>query len=84
MGFQRYVDYALDVPMYFVKRGEIYHDVAGASFRDLLAGQLAAFPGRTGDSVRLGQSHLDDFSGGAAEALSRNAGARMPGPRPSC
>src|ERR1700691_1611690 len=45
MGFERYVDYALDVPMYFVKRGEIYHDVAGASFRDLLAGQLAALPG---------------------------------------
>ncbi len=45
MGFERYVDYALDVPMYFVKRGEIYHDVAGASFRDLLAGRLAALPG---------------------------------------
>jgi glutamate--cysteine ligase len=45
MGFERYVDYALDVPMYFVKRGEIYHDVAGASFRDLLKGKLAALPG---------------------------------------
>jgi glutamate--cysteine ligase len=45
MGFERYVDYALDVPMYFVKRGETYHDVAGASFRDLLAGKLAALPG---------------------------------------
>lgn len=45
MGFERYVDYALDVPMYFVKRGAIYHDVAGASFRDLLAGKLAALPG---------------------------------------
>jgi glutamate--cysteine ligase len=45
MGFERYVDYALDVPMYFVKRGSVYHDVAGASFRDLLAGQLAALPG---------------------------------------
>jgi glutamate--cysteine ligase len=45
MGFERYVDYALDVPMYFVKRGEVYHDVAGASFRDLLAGRLAALPG---------------------------------------
>ncbi len=45
MGFDRYVDYALDVPMYFVKRGETYHDVAGASFRDLLAGKLAALPG---------------------------------------
>ncbi|MBI3274944.1 MAG: glutamate--cysteine ligase, partial [Methylocystis sp.] len=45
MGFERYVDYALDVPMYFVKRGEVYHDVTGASFRDLLAGQLAQLPG---------------------------------------
>jgi glutamate--cysteine ligase len=45
MGYERYVDYALDVPMYFVKRGEVYHDVAGASFRDLLAGRLAALPG---------------------------------------
>lgn len=45
MGFERYVDYALDVPMYFVKRGDTYHDVAGASFRDLMAGKLAALPG---------------------------------------
>jgi len=45
MGFERYVDYALDVPMYFVKRGAHYHDVAGASFRDLLAGRLATLPG---------------------------------------
>ncbi len=45
MGFERYVDYALDVPMYFVKRGGVYHDVAGASFRDLLAGRLPQLPG---------------------------------------
>ena len=45
MGFERYVDYALDVPMYFVKRGATYHDVAGASFRDLLTGTLPALPG---------------------------------------
>jgi glutamate--cysteine ligase len=45
MGFERYVDYALDVPMYFVKRGSVYHDVAGASFRDLLDGRLTALPG---------------------------------------
>jgi glutamate--cysteine ligase len=45
MGFERYVDYALDVPMYFVKRGESYIDVSGQSFRDLLAGKLAALPG---------------------------------------
>jgi glutamate--cysteine ligase len=44
MGFESYVDYALDVPLYFVKRGDVYHDVAGASFRDLLAGKLAALP----------------------------------------
>ncbi len=44
-GFERYVDWALDVPMYFVKRGATYHDVAGASFRDLLAGRLAQLPG---------------------------------------
>jgi glutamate--cysteine ligase len=45
MSFERYVDYALSVPMYFVKRGDIYHDVAGADFRDLLRGKLAALPG---------------------------------------
>jgi glutamate--cysteine ligase len=45
MGFERYVDYALDVPMYFVKRGDVYHDVAGTSFRDLMQGKLAALPG---------------------------------------
>ncbi len=40
MGFERYVDYALDVPMYFVKRGDEYIDVSGKSFRDHLAGKL--------------------------------------------
>src|ERR1700704_3474932 len=37
MGFERYTDYALGVPMYFVKRDETYVDVSGQSFRDLLA-----------------------------------------------
>ncbi|MBC8013462.1 MAG: glutamate--cysteine ligase [Methyloceanibacter sp.] len=45
MGFERYVDYALDVPMYFVYRDGRYIDAAGASFRDFLAGKLGAFPG---------------------------------------
>jgi glutamate--cysteine ligase len=40
MGFERYVDYALDVPMYFLKRGASYNDVSGRSFRDHLAGRL--------------------------------------------
>ncbi len=45
MSFERYVDYAISVPMYFVKRGDIYHDVSGGDFRDLLQGKLAALPG---------------------------------------
>ncbi len=45
MGFERWVDYALDVPMYFVKRGDRYIDVAGQSFRDLMAGRLSGLPG---------------------------------------
>jgi glutamate--cysteine ligase len=45
MGFERYVDYALDVPMYFVKRGDRYIDVAGQSFRDLMQGRLPGLPG---------------------------------------
>jgi hypothetical protein len=45
MGFERYVDYALSVPMYFIKRGDEYIDVAGSSFRDLLAGKLPSLPG---------------------------------------
>jgi glutamate--cysteine ligase len=45
MGYERWTDYALDVPMYFVKRGSRYIDVSGRSFRDLLAGKLAECPG---------------------------------------
>jgi glutamate--cysteine ligase len=45
MGFERWVDYALDVPMYFIKRGDRYIDCAGTSFRDLLAGRNPAAPG---------------------------------------
>ena len=45
MGFERYVDYALSVPMYFIKRGADYVDVAGSSFRDLMAGKLSSLPG---------------------------------------
>jgi glutamate--cysteine ligase len=42
--FERYVDWALDVPMYFVKRDR-YHDVTGSSFRDLMEGRLEQLPG---------------------------------------
>ena len=45
MGFERYIDYALDVPMYFVHRKGIYLDASGKSFRDFLAGNLDVVPG---------------------------------------
>lgn len=45
MGFERYVDYVLDVPMYFVYRNGAYIDALGQSFRDFLKGELPALPG---------------------------------------
>ena len=53
-GFERYVDYMLDVPMYFVYRDERYIDAAGQSFRDFIAGKLPAYPGE--------KPHLGDWS----------------------
>ncbi len=44
-GFEAYVEYLLDVPMYFVYRDGAYHDVAGASFRDFMAGKLQGLEG---------------------------------------
>ncbi len=44
-GYERYADYALDVPMYFVFRDGRYIDAAGQSFRDFLDGRLPALPG---------------------------------------
>jgi glutamate--cysteine ligase len=52
-GFERYVDYALDVPMYFVRRGGRYIDCSGQSFHDFLAGKLPALPGE--------KPAMDDF-----------------------
>ena len=45
MGFEKYTDYMLDVPMYFVHRDGEYLDATGQSFRDFLAGRLPALPG---------------------------------------
>ena len=45
MGFERWVDYALDVPMYFVKRGDDYIDVSGSSFRAFFDGRNNRLPG---------------------------------------
>ena len=44
-GFERYVDYMLDVPMYFVYRDGQYIDASGQSFKDFMAGKLPALPG---------------------------------------
>ena len=44
-GFERYVDYMLDMPMYFVYRHGTYVDASGQSFRDFMAGKLPALPG---------------------------------------
>jgi glutamate--cysteine ligase len=44
-GFERYVDYLLDVPMYFVYRDGRYLDASGQRFRDFLDGRLPALPG---------------------------------------
>ena len=74
MGFERYVDYALDVPMYFVKRGERYHDVSGRASATSWRGgstrcRASARPCRTGRTTCRPSSR------GAAEALpSRCAG----------
>lgn len=44
-GFERYAEYMLDVPMYFVERDGVMHDASGQSFRDFLDGRLPALPG---------------------------------------
>ena len=57
MGFERWVDYALDVPMYFVKHSDEYIDVAGRSFRDLMAGKLPGLP-RAGATISDWANHI--------------------------
>jgi len=44
-GFERYIDYMLDLPMYFVYRDGKYIDASGQSFRDFMNGTLPALPG---------------------------------------
>jgi glutamate--cysteine ligase len=56
-GYERYADYMLDVPMYFVFRNGGYIDAAGLSFRDFLDGRLSVLPGET-PSVEDWKDHL--------------------------
>ena len=60
MSFDRYVEYALDVPMYFIYRDGEYIDVAGASFRDFMSGRLAQKLQRP-ELARL-EPTIDDWS----------------------
>jgi glutamate--cysteine ligase len=53
-GYERYCDYMLDVPMYFVYRDGKYIDVAGRSFRDFLRGKLPELPGE--------KPHINDWT----------------------
>ena len=53
-GYERYCDYMLDVPMYFVYRDGRYIDVAGRSFRDFLEGKLSELPGE--------KPHINDWT----------------------
>lgn len=56
-GFERYVQYALDTPMYFVKRDGRYIDASGQSFRSFLSGELPALPGEL-PTIKDWQDHL--------------------------
>lgn len=56
-GFQKYVDYALDVPMYFAYRNKRYVDCAGMSFRDFMVGKLPSLPGERA-TINDWENHL--------------------------
>ena len=75
-GYERYVDYALDVPMYFVYRDGKYIDAPGQSFRDFLKGKLPALPGEQPTDQRLDRPSVDRLPRSAAEELPRDARRR--------
>jgi len=83
MGFERYTDYVLDVPMYFVVRDGQYIEARGLSFREFLAGRLSVLPGQQPvlkdwmnhlstvfPQVRL-KRHLEMRGADAGDAISR-------------
>jgi len=75
MGFERYVDYVLDVPMYFVYRDGKYIDVAGKSFRDFLEHRIPKSR-ISSRKCRIGRSPDHHLPGSEIEAISRNARRR--------
>jgi hypothetical protein len=75
-GFEAWVDYALDVPMYFVYRDGKYIDALGQSFRDFLKGRAARAAGRDADAERLGRPPDHDLPRGADQEVHRDARRR--------
>ena len=79
MGFERYVDYALDVPMYFVYRDGRYIDALGQSLPRLPRRPAAGAAGREADALGLGRPSDDDLPRGAAEEASWRCAAPTAG-----
>ena len=76
MGFERYAEYALDVPMYFVYRDGKYINALGQSFRDFLKGELPALPGGNANAERLGRSPDNGFPRGPYQEIHGDAWGR--------
>ena len=76
MGFERYVDYALDVPMYFVYRDGRYIDALGQSFRDFMDGRLPALPGERPTLSDWADHLTTPVSGSARQEVYRDARCR--------
>ena len=82
-GFDRYAEYALDVPMYFVIRNKQYINVAGESFRAFMRGELPQLPGEK-PTVKDWENHLSTlFPEVRLKQLPRNARRRHGRPRPT-
>ena len=77
MGYERYVDYALDVPMYFVYRDGDLSQCRGREFPRLHGRQAAAIAGLAADHEGLVGSSDHDLPGSPAQELSRNARRRF-------
>ena len=76
MGFERYVDYALDVPLYFLKRGGTLSGRGGSELSRPARRPAQGGARRARHDRRLGEPPVDDLPRGAAQALSRNARRR--------
>jgi hypothetical protein len=75
-GFEAYAEYALDVPMYFAKRGGRYLDLSGRSFRAFMKGELSELPGERPDAQGLAGPPHHHLPRGAAQDLPGDARRR--------